>query len=175
MLNDSELIPLCHTWARRFLRQAKHLGSRKDAFNELVNEAYVTTKGMNSISGASTHIMWALARIVRNPDERILKSLEEPSKRTKKDSSILVDKRYRQREHSEPSSAELERKEQREKLLQEVDHLSWEQKKVIHLYYDQAKTFVEIGEITGFSREWARRTHNKALDELRKRMKRIKK
>lgn len=179
MLDDNELIPLCHRWARKLLPQAKHLGDRETAFNELVNEGYISAKGMTSISGASTVIMWSLIRFVKikapkdlvfdSSDNQINRasSSSEPVTNRLKDGQPFIDKRVCY-DSEEPSACDCAiRKEQQRKLLRSILDLDETELIVILRYFRDEKTFIEIGEEFSLSREWARKKVNAVLEKLR--------
>ena len=63
MLNDNEIIPICESIAKRFLRQGLQMlgGSRKDVLDELTNVGYVYAKPLSDTRAIRTWIVWKMS------------------------------------------------------------------------------------------------------------------
>lgn len=165
MIPDDELIPLCKIFARKFARYAKHLGSRRDVLDELTNVGYVRGKELNNLKEANVAIIWELNRYVKLPQ------------RDKVDQGRfrIADLRWQRSRRLEASAASIvEGKDELEMLRKFLLDLTPIQIDVIRLYYEKDKTFIEIGEIYGKSREWGRMLMKKTIEELRERMRSLK-
>jgi len=153
MLTDDQILPLCRCWAKRFLRQAKSLGGRREAFDELTNVAYAASKTLEKLEGASTTIMWALVRYLKVDRERL------DQERVRLDSL--------RRGEVDPERW-AEKKEEIERLERAVRTLEWDEVKIVELYYRYDKTYIEIGRLFNRTPEWARWKMLGVVKKLRK-------
>ena len=150
MLNDKDLIPLCQAWARRFMRQSRHLGAEDDVFNELTNEAYRVSKGLEKKIGVSTWIMWKLIEYTKIPD--------------------MTDRRGIGKKVDRPTDEICEMWEEHQKLIKAVSMLPEDEKLMIHFYYQDGMNYTTIGRKMGFSRTWIKKKIEHALRKLREKM-----
>jgi len=154
-MNDKELIPLCERLAARFLKQAKHLGAPKDAFDELVNVAYVAGK-------EGRHIIWELIEYVTKPTI-------SPFDRRRR-AFRTGDRRRLYRD--DPASPEeiAEEKDDRRKAFELLSVMSPDDIVLICLYFGREKSYKDIGKIYNRSGWWVSLRIRGILDSLRKEM-----
>lgn len=144
MMNDKELIPLCKRLASRFVRQAAHLGSPKDAFNELVNVAYVAGREGRSI-------LWELVHYVTLPSDRVRKKIGGASQRAFRTGD---ERRNHQVEEKSPEEL-LEEDDDKKKAFELIMKLSIDEIVLICFYFGKGKSYKEIGEIFNRTGSWA--------------------
>lgn len=155
-MDDEKLIPLCKKLAGRFVRQASHLGSREDVFDELVNVAYVAGK-------EGKYIIWALIAYTTKPSS----VRKRRAFRTGDERKI----RKRRKEQLTPLEA-LEEKDEELRLSALLFQLNPLDLSLIQAYFAQGKTYPEVGKIFGKSDRWASGRIKNILAKLRERMER---
>ncbi len=152
-MDDKELIPLCKRLARRFVRQAKHLGAPEDVFDELVNVAYVAGR-------EGRYILWTLVAYVTLPSNEV----KRRAFRTGDGRAILRDVGERA-----PSEI-LEMDDDKERAFELITMLSPDDLVLICLYFGREKSYKDIGGIFDRSGWWTSLRIKSILSGLRKEM-----
>ena len=160
MLDDKDLIPLCKRVARRFIKQASHLGSCDDVFNELVNEAYVAGKPRNSLGNAYKWMIYKLIHYTTVPS--VAKSKEHPSKAFR-----ICDLRKRKDDLEKPAEEIVEEHEIGEKVKLMIEHLSIADFTMLLLRFGCNKKYKDIGAVFGCSSWWASQRIREVLNRMR--------
>lgn len=132
------------------MRQGRHLGAEEDVFNELTNEAYRISKGMSSMTGVSTWIMWKLIEYTKIPG--------------------MIDQREKDEAWDVPTDEICAKKEECQRLVGAIAKLSDEEIKMIYFYYRDGMGYTGIGRKMGFSRTWIKKKIEHALRKIRKEM-----
>ncbi len=163
MLKDEEILPVCRTIAKRFVRQGLKVigGERKDVLDELINAAYVHAKPLKDTHHLRTWIVWKLSEYVSSSRDV----------GASKHSGAVIDERVgliRSGEMDPSIIAEMN--EERERLIGAMKKIDGARREMLMMRYRDEMTFPEIGEVYGVSRSTVSREIKQVIEELKELM-----
>ena len=166
MIEDSVLIPICKGMARRFAKQAMHLGgTREEVVDELVDVGYAIGKEETIVEVVRVKILWAMARYVKVADNG--EAIDRSDEVDERGRLRLVDRRCKFKDDGKSELEMIEMEEMVGKIVKALASLSEMEREMVMWYFRDDLTFIQIGERMELNRETVRMRMKEILGRMK--------